>query len=276
MNTETARFLNELNKRFYDVCASSFSDTRSAAWPGWKKCFDAIDSACRDGDAIRILDVACGNMRFESFLQNEMGKDHFAICAVDTCESLAREGSETFGLPVRFADDVELPLSAESLDTGEMLFNQRDIVSCVLADEPFGFSGFDIAACFGFFHHVPGAKARAALLDQLCDAVNPGGVIVISLWRFLDDERLACKASKTTELVRIDLAKALDFEALEQGDAFLGWQERSGVYRYAHSFSDEEVEALIGGISSRTELISRFRSDGRTGDLNEYLVLSKL
>ncbi|MBQ6454628.1 MAG: hypothetical protein IJJ32_00870 [Eggerthellaceae bacterium] len=276
MNTETALFLNELNQRFYDACASSFSDTRSAAWPGWRTCLDTADAMRTDGDIIRILDVACGNMRFESFLSDEMGDYPFAVCAIDACESLARTGSEAFGLSVRFAGEVDQPLLAGSLALGEMMFCTCDVVSRLLAGAPMGFSGFDIAACFGFLHHVPGRKARADLLNRLCDVVRPGGEVAVSLWRFMEDERLARKAAETTELARIDLADAFDFDMLEQGDAFLGWQERSGVYRYAHSFSDEDVEALIEEISPRAELVARFRSDGRSGALNEYLVLRKL
>ena len=276
MDTETARFLNELNQHFYDTCASSFSDTRVAAWPGWQTCLDSARAAFEDRSTVRILDVACGNMRFESFLADELGKRPFAVCAVDTCEALAHAGAEAFGLSVRFNDAKDASFCAESLDAGEMGFVQRDIISCALLDEPLGFSGFDMAVCFGFFHHVPGHRARQVLLDMLCETVRPGGVVAISLWRFADDERLARKACEATEHARTDLAGKIDFDELDEGDAFLGWQEKGGVYRYAHSFSDEDVEALIEGVAPRAKLIARFRSDGRTGDLNEYLLLRKL
>ena len=276
MDTRTARFLNDLNRQFYDACAPSFSDTRSAAWPGWKMCLDAFGAFCGEDDVIRVLDVACGNMRFESFLADELGNRPFAACAIDACEELARTGAEAFRLPVRFEEVADRPFSAECLEAGEVRFVPDDIVASVLEGGLTGFSGFDAAVCYGFFHHVPGEMARINLFDQLCDAVRPGGAVAVSLWRFLADERLARKASETTELVRVELAKELDFAELEQGDAFLGWQERSGVYRYVHSFSDEEVDALVEGVSSRAKLIARFQSDGRTGDLNEYLVLRKL
>lgn len=284
MNTETARFLNELNRRFYDACAPSFSDTRGAAWPGWRGCLDALlagrgdgaGSACCEAGAeegaLRVLDVACGNLRFESFLTDELGKRSFAACAVDACEPLARAGAEAFGLPVRFGGAGDRPLPADRLPAGETLFLPRDIVPCVLEGRQLGFSGFDAAVCFGFFHHVPGRQARIGLLDQLCATVRPGGVVAVSLWRFLEDGRLARKARETLARARIDLAGAFDWEALEEGDGFLGWQERSGVYRYAHSFSDGDIAALIDGAPSRAQLIARFRADGRSGDLNDYLV----
>ena len=95
----------------------------------------------------------------------------------------------------------------------------------------------------------------------------------MSFWRFLDDERLARKAHEATARARIELARAFDWTRLDAGDRLLGWQDRTDVFRYAHSFSDAEIDALIASLGDRAELIARFRSDGRSDALNEYIVL---
>lgn len=279
MDTRTARFLNDLNQRFYEACMPSFSATRNAPWQGWRDCLDAVCGDIDDcalggnGQVVRVIDSACGNMRFESFLADELGNRPCAVCAIDTSESLAREGAAAFGLPVRFDGQAPQHISADSLAAGTIRFCTRDIIACALDGRPVGFSGFDAAFCFGFFHHVPGRRARIDVLERLIACVRPGGVVAISLWRFADDERLARKALATSEKARAELSGALDFEALEEGDHFLGWQDESGVYRYAHSFSDADADELVDAVSDDARLLKRFRADGRTGALNEYLVL---
>ena len=284
MDTRTAHVLNDLNQRFYEACAPSFSDTRSAAWQGWRGCLDAAcgnlegrpngrsGAVDGEGEALRVLDVACGNLRFESFLADELGDHPFAVCAVDTCEFLARDGAEAFGLPVQFEGPGGRSVSAASLKPGDIRFRTCDIVAQILDGGQLGFADFDAAVCFGFFHHVPGQQARIDLLDKLIASVRPGGVVAISLWRFMDDERLARKALEASVQARIDMAGTVDFDALEAGDYFLGWQDMRGVYRYAHSFSDGDVDELVDAASNRAQLLARFRADGRTNDLNEYLV----
>lgn len=278
MDTRTARFLNDLNQRFYEACMPSFSATRNAPWQGWRDCLDAVrgdlDDRSRSGNdqVVRMIDAACGNLRFESFLADELGNRPYAVCAIDTSESLAREGAATFGLPVRFEGEASSRISADSLAAGTIRFCTRDIVACVLDGQPLGFSGFDAAFCFGFFHHVPGRTARIDALARLIACVRPGGVVAISLWHFADDERLARKALATSEKARAELSGMLDFDALEEGDRLLGWQDESGVYRYAHSFSDADADELVDAVSDSARLLKRFRADGRTGALNEYLV----
>ena len=39
-------------------------------------------------------------------------------------------------------------------------------------------------------HHVPGRALRERLLDALAAHTAPGGILALSLWRFMDDERL--------------------------------------------------------------------------------------
>ena len=109
------------------------------------------------------------------------------------------------------------------------------------------------------------------LLRLMADALASDGLLAVSLWRFMDDEQLAERARRTTAEALGELGDI----ALEQGDCILGWNDQSGAYRYCHSFDDAEVDRLSAGISDIVSLAARYRADGRTGALNEYLVFRR-
>ena len=133
---------------------------------------------------------------------------------------------------------------------------------------------FDAAVSFGFAHHVPGFSRRVDLLRSLVAAVRPGGLVAVSLWRFMDDPKLAEKARASTKGALEDLPW-LQADCLEAGDFVLGWQDRPGAYRYCHHFSAAEIDRLVDAVPE-ARLVARFGADGRTGTLNEYLVLRRV
>ena len=130
----------------------------------------------------------------------------------------------------------------------------------------------DLTVCFGFFHHVPGREARERLLRALCAATIPGGLVAVSLWRFMDDPGLAKKAHESHEAALRNFAEQGLCLRLDANDYLLGWQQTQGVFRYCHHFTDEEVKVLAASVSDVAQLADCFRADGRTGSLNEYLV----
>lgn len=77
---------------------------------------------------ITVVDFACGNMRFEDWLQPA-----HAIC-IDNCEQLVPEG--------------------------------REFINCDLLKE-IPDAKADLAVCFGFMHHIPTHEQREALLAQM-------------------------------------------------------------------------------------------------------------
>lgn len=267
MNEQTAQRLAQLNNAFYRGNAASFASTRRSAWPGWVRFAD--DVAMRWGERdprlmgekpLRVLDVACGTFRFERFLRERFPQADLRVVALDSCPDLvSREG-----------------LEGVSID-----YREVDIVSSLLASEGDSFplpgvsaTSFDIVACFGFFHHVPGAANRQRILDALLGAMDPQGALAVSLWRFMDDAGLAEKARLVHAQAMRDLGPQIDFVELERGDWIIGWQGCEGALRYCHSFDDADVEALVQGIRSRGDLkLSTFAADGRTGALNEYVTV---
>lgn len=247
MDSFTADMLRALNNRFYRDNRTSFSATRRNSWPGWNRC---VELCCAHVSArgARVLDVACGNMRFERYLREACGFEDFSYTGVDSCELFDE-------LPAQ-ARFVEADL-LESCGTGENGLS-----------ELVGLHAFDLCACFGFFHHVPSQAARIELVEQLLATVRSGGHVAVSLWRFADVPELADKAAATTARARDELG----LPELDAGDYLLGWQDRTDAYRYCHSFSEPEIDELKRTVGAAAELVERFEADGRTGAMNTYLV----
>jgi hypothetical protein len=61
----------------------------------------------------------------------------------------------------------------------------------------------------------------------------------------------------------------------DKGDYLLGWQGRRDVQRYCHSFCEEEVDSLAGTVAEQAREVDRFSADGKSGDLNRYVVLQR-
>lgn len=83
----------------------------------------------------------------------------------------------------------------------------------------------DISVCFGFMHHVPSCEYRVRVLDALVRQTRPGGIIAISFWEFMNDERMARKAVRAE--ARAELTppfESYDSAQFEAGDHLIGWQ----------------------------------------------------
>jgi len=248
MNREIIDTLNRLNATFYRENSESFDRTRQSAWPGWERVVKELKSN-GNLDVFRLLDVACGNMRFEKYLLERLPDIKLQAICVDSCDELAI-----------------------SIDGCE--YRNCDIVCNLASGTPLnGFwdRNYDMVVSFGFFHHIPCTLLRLRLLEELVAATKPGGLVAISLWRFADDEKTRTKAERTTS----EACSVLSLSELEEGDYLLGWNDVPGAYRYCHSFDDSEIESLVAEVASSVRLADRFKADGRSGDSNEYLVFRR-
>lgn len=275
MDTKFAQMLCQLNNDFYRDQAVSFSDTRHAKWPGWECCLKAVSSVFLDQSNSVVLDVACGNLRFEKFLASQLLERHIQVWALDSCDEL---------LPQTCAGTLVEKVNADGADTPDATdvhlqinYLHCDVMEAIGSSKAFtyGIPQADISVSFGFMHHVPLPEWRVQLLNSLIEATKPGGFVCVSFWEFLADEELAAKAYKTHERALVELGPVWGFSSADfnDGDFLLGWRNTPGAYRYCHSFSTSEVDALIATVSSRAECVARFRADGRTETLNEYIVL---
>jgi tRNA (uracil-5-)-methyltransferase TRM9 len=156
MDAATIERLNAINRKFYEVTAREFDQTRGQPWPGWERLLTHLQGP------LTVLDVGCGNGRFGVFLRQQPGRvDYTGLDNNQTLLDLAR---------------AALP---------DAQFEQRDIV----ADPP-EHRAYDLVALFGVLHHLPGAERRKQLIQILAQRLNPGGVLVFTAWRFYEFERL--------------------------------------------------------------------------------------
>ncbi|MEQ2957647.1 class I SAM-dependent methyltransferase [Slackia piriformis] len=215
---------------------------------------EGISSA--NSPVFSVFDLACGNLRFERYLEEALPDASLHIYAVDSCDEL-----------VSSADGPNAPVTYESADIVGGLIDGSPLSRLHHAPQS------DMAVSFGFLHHVPGEELRVRVLEGLIDAVRPGGCVAVSLWQFMNNLALAAKA----EVTHAQAIEALDItpDALDEGDYLLGWKNVEGAWRYCHHFSDEEVDRLVAAISSRARVIDSFEADGRTGAMNRYVVLQK-
>lgn len=247
MDTRTAEILFAINGRFYQENSASFASSRHNAWPGWERCLAHLD--VQDGDAVRLLDVACGNLRFERYLSHALPDVRFMITACDSCDALACEEA-----PATTYRHVDIGAALLDGDTG------------FLANEGL----YDAVACFGFMHHVPTSALRGKLLEAIAECLAPGGLAFVTFWRFADDETLRARALESDSRAH----DRLGIPMLERGDYLVGWNGEADAVRYCHSFIDDEVDELAHACPS-LEVIDRFDSDGRNGKMNTYLVMKK-
>lgn len=271
MDVAFAKKLCELNNLFYRNQAVSFSDTRHAKWPGWERCLAEAITAFESKQELHVLDVACGNLRFEEYLASYCESSstdlRVAVHALDSCDDLlpgiCTEATSAY---------CDMDVIYTHCDIIQALANNT--FKNVLTSEGPNKESADLAVAFGFMHHIPLPEWRLQLLNDMISATAPGGFVCVSFWRFMDDEGMAKKALKThEEALAYYFQESNSAQQFSDGDYLLGWRNTPGAYRYCHSFSDAEIDFLAASVADKAECSARFRADGRTGNLNEYFVL---
>ena len=254
MDKATQKKLIDITSQFYQTHATSFSNTRNNPWEGWQRVlgiFKEVYLQDKPAGELTTFDLAAGNLRFEHFLQENLTKHQLNMYALDNCEAL---------LPENFT----------------VQFQHFDILSACLHDsfstEDILAPASDLAVSFGFMHHVPGHAMQNQILNCLIEKTKSGGLIAVTFWQFMRDEKRRNKQiCKTQEAIE-------RFELVDMGDNdyVIGWQDEADAYRYAHNFTDAEITDLIEPYSRKIKLMNSFSADGRSHDLNKYIVLQKL
>lgn len=321
--------LNDLTSDFYAREAASFSATRQAPWHGWEKAWELItapdaaqgpfpshaavrdslssraaripdDYASNSKDSLAVLDLGCGNLRFERFLA-ECTNAPLRITAFDNCPNLASPGIDapsaafsqnlgSFSVPAKTKERDDAEQGANPPEKTIVDLRALDIVESLL-DGTFADrlprNSHDLAVAFGLMHHLPTFALRARVLEGLLGSLRPGGFAVVSFWQFLNDPRLAAKAATVTAEGRA----AHCLPTFHENDFLLGWQHAEGVYRFCHHTPEDEIDAFLAairepsapstsGCTSAAPLpfceIARFSADGKQENLNRYLILQRL
>lgn len=277
MKPEICNALAQLNTRFYERNAASFSQTRNAPWDGWRRCMaacglDTVDApmpnaATPNAPAPRtcsVLDIACGNLRFEAFLAGAFPQVDWSFFAIDNCEPLVETGQEIVAMNVHFTCEDIIGNLLEGLPAAEPA-NTPALAAAV---------PFDLVVSFGFLHHIPSFELRRQFLIEALNQVKPDGHLVVSFWQFMNDPSRRAKVEHTH-------AEALDSthfgpDDLEPGDYLLGWKNEPGNYRYCHHFTGEEIDRLIVALEPHASVVESFSADGKTNNLNRYVVFKRI
>ena len=101
------------------------------------------------------------------------------------------------------------------------------------------------------------------------------GILAFTLWRFGEPslwQRFRSRAIEWSDYNR-SAPRPLDLSQLEAGDHLLRWGDSNGPKRYCHYSDETERDALLQTLPLET--IDHYTEDGRSKDLNEYLVLRR-
>lgn len=268
MELGTAHILNSMTADFYSQNAGSFSDTRQNPWPGWMRIIKGIPEVLTytgiyNPAAFHLLDIGCGNLRFEHALAKTdifEGNPFDAWC-IDNSSQLAESSP--------YAEDPAYRIHFLNADICELLSSEKPLEDSLDAPR------CEACVSFALIHHIPVKEWRNGLLNYLLDRISPGGIGAISFWQLLNSKKLAKKAHKATEYANNRFGLGLD---IEQGDCMLGWQDDMGTLRYCHSFTEAEIDELVYDSLEKvpgTFELCRFSADGHTGDLNRYVMFGK-
>lgn len=251
-----------MTKRFYDAHAASFSATRNAPWEGWRKAAHIFAHAVGEDRSLNVLDIGCGNFRFERFLLESLKKTDIRAVCIDTCKDFIEMAD--------FASHQNLSVLTSNTDVVTALQNGSltDSIENMMPE-----NRFDLSVAFGFMHHVPTFSLRAALLEKMVECTRQHGIIACSFWQFANDQRLKEKALAATRISANSGRAEFD---IANGDYAMFWQNDETQIRYCHHFLEEEIDSLLESITSFTKVIARFSSDGKNNNLNEYVILEVL
>ena len=199
--------------------------------------FERLVSFLPDGQD--VLDVGCGEGRFGRFLREHMPTLNYT--GLDFTQSLLDLAAE--GLPGRFIQaDISKPGFSQSLGR------------------------FDLVVCLAALQHIPGAARRRTILAEMVSALKPGGRLFLSTWQFTTSERQQRKIRTWSEI-------GLDKSEVEPTDYLLSWRRGTEALRYVALLEVDGLRSLADQLEC--SFLTAFRSDGREGDLNLYVVWQK-
>lgn len=206
MNQSTIEHLNAINRRFYEITATDFDQTRGRAWAGWLELAKYLEAP------LSVLDVGCGNGRFGLFLAESLD-GQIDYHGIDNNAQLLEFARKTL----------------EPVENIKATLTEQDVITETLTGEH-----YDLVVFFGVIHHVPGAENRKAFMKNLAAHVKAGGMLCFAAWRFYEYERFRERLVDWDEGI-----------AVEKHDYLLDWRRGERALRYCHYVDDSEHAELI-------------------------------
>lgn len=192
------------------------------------------------GRARKILDLASGNLRFKRYLDSE-GIKYEQYLGVDNCLPLLLASGEV----EKYWQYLDICLLMQN---GESWWQKLKLKTV------------DFILVAGFMHHLPEPVWREQLLADCAKLLAPGGILAVSFWEFIHQKT----------------APNLLIEYLGDNDYLLSWQGKKERPRYCHNFTDKEIADLRKKAPLwQLKEIAYYRSDGKLGKDNHYLVWQK-
>lgn len=247
MQQETVLKLNHLNHQFYELVADSFDNTRQAAWKGWSQLVPLLELQTKQ-KLISVCDLGCGNGRFAAFLEEVIPGKVSHYSGFDQNTALLKKAVQNRG-------DSQTKYS----------FSELDVVQSTLDETLHIPTDTNLVVLFGVLHHIPSFELRKKLFQLLSDQLKHGAVLVVSCWQFAQSDRFQTKFLPTpTDIPQSEL---------EKEDYFLGWQDHPTAVRFCHNIDLREAQQLLS--ATKLHVKNTFTADGKTDNLNLYLVLEK-
>lgn len=241
MDQDVLTKIRAINIEFYQTFAGSFADTRQRLQPGVLRLMPSILQSRR------ILDLGCGHGALASQLVKQGFDGHYlGLDLSPSMLELARTAMQGVG-NLKF---IQIELGSPGL--GRRIAEETG---------PHFHPPYDYIAMFATLHHIPGSSQRIELAQQLRGCLKDGGEISLSVWNFLDSERLQAR------LLPWD-AVGLSAEVVEPGDYLIDWRRDGKGIRYVHHFSEEDLSGLAA--LAGFDVSESFYSDGETGRLGLY------
>lgn len=254
MRADVQARLAALNREFYEAHGEAFGETRPRLAAGVKRLLARI------APGARVLEAGCGDGKVGRWLAAR-GARYVGLDASDALLERARRLSGEWRV-----DSGQQAVSPPSTDRCPLTFLKADLLAPNW-DAPLGERLFDWALAFAVFHHLPGAETRARVLRTLAARLAPEGRLAMSNWQLTRSERLRRRIAPW------DLAGLTDAD-VEPGDYLLTWERGAGRgLRYVHVLDEAEARRLADAAGLRVAEV--FHSDGRTGDLSDYVVLQR-
>jgi SAM-dependent methyltransferase len=232
MQPEVVQRLLALNATFYQAHAASFASTRRRPQPGVESVLAQLDPSAS------VLDLGCGHGLVAERLAQRGHAGRYA--GIDSSPHL-------------------LELARLNVRQPRFTFEQRDLAQpgwSIGLPAP-----FTTLLAFAVLHHLPGEALRQQVVSDLAGLLDVGGRIEVSVWSFLESEKLRRRVLPWDRL-------GLDEKLVDPGDFLLDWRQGRHGMRYVHHFSPDELAALAR--DAGLEASAPRYSDGRTGRLGLY------